>query len=252
MKKIIAIILVLGIFFSTTIVAFAEVKYKGDINGDGEITVLDARRALQLAAEIEKPTVEELKHDMNGDGKFTALDARAILQIVAGFKDKTLLEEESDELTLEKAENIIREEFHRLVNEERVRCGVEPLKTNSALEKGADVRADECHEYFSHTRPDGTQCYSILNEDGYKYDYRYIGENIAYIGENYLRQENLTEDYLIKMANQFFNMYKNSSAHYRNMIKKDYEDTGIGVSIRFYSDKGTVKTTCTQFFGAQA
>ncbi len=86
MKKYISIILAVIIAFSMSVVAFAKVVYKGDANGDGEITALDARETLQFAADIKKPTSDDIKIvDMNGDGKITALDARAVLQAAAGL-----------------------------------------------------------------------------------------------------------------------------------------------------------------------
>jgi hypothetical protein len=54
---------------------------KGDCNGDGEITSLDALCALQMAV---GKRAEDLVMDVTGDGSVTSLDARKILRIAAG------------------------------------------------------------------------------------------------------------------------------------------------------------------------
>ena len=57
----------------------------GDVNGDGKVSAVDARWALQCAA--KKRTLDEKQTkaaDMNKDGKITAVDARQILKKAAG------------------------------------------------------------------------------------------------------------------------------------------------------------------------
>lgn len=58
-------------------------REKGDANGDGKITITDARLALQIAAG-QIPTDPDLLLDMDGDGQVTASDARLILQYAVG------------------------------------------------------------------------------------------------------------------------------------------------------------------------
>ncbi len=60
----------------------------GDGNGDGKMTALDARIALQIAAGLIEPTEEQMVTlDYNKDANVTALDARKILRSVAGLED---------------------------------------------------------------------------------------------------------------------------------------------------------------------
>lgn len=60
---------------------------KGDVNGDGNITAVDARMVLQVVAGLKTNDYTMNKvADMNGDGTISAVDARIILQIVAGLK----------------------------------------------------------------------------------------------------------------------------------------------------------------------
>ena len=49
-----------------------------------------------------------------------------------------------------------------LVNQERAKQGLSPLKKDTALMSTADVRAEELETLFSHDRPDGTKCYTAF------------------------------------------------------------------------------------------
>lgn len=65
---------------------------------------------------------------------------------------------------------------------------------------------------FSHTRPNGSKCYSILKEMNISYST--AGENIAY---GYSSADSASEG------------WKNSAGHYSNMISPDFSKIGIGV-----------------------
>ena len=59
----------------------------GDLNGDGQVTAIDARWALQAASGTRTLTEEQkAAADINGDGKVTAIDARWILQVASGTR----------------------------------------------------------------------------------------------------------------------------------------------------------------------
>ena len=64
-----------------------------------------------------------------------------------------------------------------LVNEERKKAGVAPLELDSTLTKAAQIRAKEIMQVFDHTRPDGNNFRSLLEEMGYSSSY--AGENIS-------------------------------------------------------------------------
>ena len=60
---------------------------KGDVNGDGELSAVDARMILRHVARVETLTLSQMANaDVNGDLKITAVDARRILRIVAGLE----------------------------------------------------------------------------------------------------------------------------------------------------------------------
>lgn len=61
---------------------------KGELDGDGTITAVDARWALQAAANMRVLTEEQQAvADVNGDGNIDAVDARWILQTAAGIRE---------------------------------------------------------------------------------------------------------------------------------------------------------------------
>ena len=62
---------------------------------------------------------------------------------------------------------------YNMVNDERERAGLNPLVWDSNLESTSDVRARECEQSFSHTRPDGNPWYTVNSEI-------MAGENLAY------------------------------------------------------------------------
>lgn len=63
------------------------------------------------------------------------------------------------------------------VNRERLAAGLEPYSLFSRLQSVADVRAEELAEFYSHTRPNGSECFTALTEMGL--GYTAAGENIA-------------------------------------------------------------------------
>ena len=79
----------------------------------------------------------------------------------------------SDSTTQEK----YAQEVLALANEERAKEGLPPLALDQKLCEAAAIRAGEIVEQFSHTRPDGTNCFTVFQQNGI--NYRAAGENIA-------------------------------------------------------------------------
>ena len=71
------------------------------------------------------------------------------------------------------AENFAEEVLY-YVNVERENAGLKPLTLSQGLMEAAEIRAKELTQSFSHTRPDGTDCFTAV-----KIPYRRIGENVA-------------------------------------------------------------------------
>ena len=63
----------------------------GDVDGDGEVTAEDARRALRLSVHLDYDLEPQYVHaaDVNGDEKVTAEDARTILRLAIEMENYT-------------------------------------------------------------------------------------------------------------------------------------------------------------------
>lgn len=94
------------------------------------------------------------------------------------------------------------------------------LKINEQLQKASRKRAQETKELFSHTRPDGSDTFTVLTEPEYHYTYQLAGENIG-MATYYLDEKG--------MAELLFNGWKESPGHYENMVRKEFTEVGIGV-----------------------
>jgi uncharacterized protein YkwD len=71
---------------------------------------------------------------------------------------------------------VAREVFD-LTNAERARNGLPPYAWDDLLYEAAQIRAAEVDQFFDHTRPDGSSCFTALDELGLVY--ASAGENIA-------------------------------------------------------------------------
>ena len=75
---------------------------------------------------------------------------------------------------------VVAYEAYNEVNEIRAEAGLDELKWDKNLESVANVRAKECSEKFSHTRPNGQQWYTVNSKiQG--------GENLAFGFDNACR-----------------------------------------------------------------
>lgn len=68
-------------------------------------------------------------------------------------------------------------EILRLTNIEREKAGLQPLKNETGAYYFAKLRAEECHQLFSHTRPNGQGFHTVFCDE--KVFYVYAGENLA-------------------------------------------------------------------------
>ena len=99
------------------------------------------------------------------------------------------------------------------LNDLRAREGLSALAWDpgSRLQKAARLRASEIAEQFSHTRPDGRDCASVLDDLGLSY--RSTGENIAYGTK--LDPLGVTR------------LWEKSPGHRRNMLDREYREVGL-------------------------
>ncbi len=73
-------------FTDTAIFTVADGFMLGDANGDGEVTMKDARLVMKFILGKEEPTeLQFLASDMNGDGELTTADVTLIIHIILGI-----------------------------------------------------------------------------------------------------------------------------------------------------------------------
>lgn len=113
---------------------------------------------------------------------------------------------------LVKTNTEIQQEILRLVNIEREKAGVPALQYHSAAQIAVDARAQEIHVKFAHERPDGTNCFGVLNDYNVKSGH-ILGENIAY---GYFTAESV------------MNGWMNSSGHKANILNPNYKYIAVG------------------------
>ena len=113
-----------------------------------------------------------------------------------------------------------------LVNAERAKEGLSPLTLDTKVQAAAQVRAKECEQSFSHTRPDGTSFSTALKEQNVSY--RSAGENIAW-GQ--------------KSPQEVMNGWMNSSGHRANIMNPDYTTIGVG----YYQNANGTNYWCQLF-----
>lgn len=105
-------------------------------------------------------------------------------------------------------------EVYEITNNYRSLVGVSSLTLDSSLVEAASIRAKELSDSFSHTRPNGSSCFTVLSELGISYGT--AGENIA---AGYSSSQSVMEG------------WRSSSGHYQNIISSKFRKIGIGVNI---------------------
>lgn len=174
---------------------------KGDANGDGKLNIRDAAF---IASCLANNYGLRAASDYNGDGKIDVRDAAAIGRDLAVASVPT-----KEEIIL------------NIVNAERAKAGVAPLVLNETMNKAAALRAKEIITLFSHTRPNGTLCFTVYGE--FNISYNTAGENIAAGNSG---------------AYDTAQQWINSQGHYENMIKAEYTEMGVGYAYSSSSEYG--------------
>lgn len=103
------------------------------------------------------------------------------------------------------------EQVTELVNKERQKAGVGSVTLDDELSLAAQTRAEEIAIEFSHDRPDGSSCFTVLTDQGITYTS--TGENIA-SGQS--------------TAKQVMNDWMGSAGHKNNIIRKSFSRMGVG------------------------
>lgn len=97
------------------------------------------------------------------------------------------------------------------VNQTRAEYGLAPLELHTELLKAADIRAREIAQVFSHNRPDGSSCFTVLEECDLAY--RTAGENIA---QGYASPQEVMKGWM------------SSEGHRANILNGGFSMLGVG------------------------
>lgn len=124
--------------------------------------------------------------------------------------------------------NNFAEQVVTLVNRIRVANGLNKLTTYDKLTEVAQLRAKEIETNYSHTRPDGTKCFTALEDAGIRSTT--AGENIA---KGYSTPERVVDAWM------------NSPGHRANILNPSYTMIGVGY---VYDEYTTDANYWTQVF----
>ncbi|MCC8042756.1 MAG: CAP domain-containing protein [Oscillospiraceae bacterium] len=94
-----------------------------------------------------------------------------------------------------------------LVNAEREKYGLDPLTKDESLCASAEIRTGEIGEKFSHIRPDGTPCYTVID-----ISYTSCAENIAHGQDN---------------PESVVSAWMSSAGHRGNILSSAYTKIGV-------------------------
>lgn len=165
------------------------------------------------------PAPESWRSNSNGTEIYNADDISSMYTLDVMDESQTAEDSSSDQ-SGEVDYELVEQRIFELLNELRVEQGLPELTYNEQLKKAADQRARETEELFSHTRPDGSEAFTVLKEPEYEYMYRLAGENLG------MATYALDEE---QMAELLFNGWVESEGHYKNMVHEGFEEVGIGV-----------------------
>ena len=154
-----------------------------------------------------------------GDG-YLAIHYRSGHEFIYHF----VIKKDADDASNQSLHDVARQVL-ALVNEERRKVGVAPLTLSAELQSAAAIRAEEITRKYSHTRPDGTKCSTVIPNGKYT-----MGENIA-AGNN-------TSAKVVKQ-------WMNSPGHRANILRSDYTELGVGY---VYKENSQYKHYWVQIF----
>lgn len=117
-------------------------------------------------------------------------------------------------------------EVLKIVNKERTGKDLAPLSMIKSLQAANDVRAKEIFTSFSHTRPDGSSCFTALQG----INYNTAGENIA---AGYASPDAVMVGWM------------NSPGHKANIMNGNFTHIGVGY---YYNGSGIYGSYWTQMF----
>ena len=192
-------------------------SFGGNTSADSFNAAYYAARYPDVAAVFgNDPTILKMHYDLCGKAEGRFPNAEAELATMPGPMPVYIVTDSS-----------VEQQVLNLVNAERAKYGLAPLSWDPVnLGPGAALRAQEISVYFSHTRPDGTSCFTAITNPGM------VGENIA-AGQ--------------RSPQEVLNTWMNSSGHRANILQSRYTRLGVGY---FYDPSSHYKYYWVQMFSS--
>ncbi|MBP5702784.1 MAG: hypothetical protein J6W85_10100 [Lachnospiraceae bacterium] len=192
-------------------------SFGGNTSADSFNAAYYAARYPDVAAVFgNDPTLLKMHYDLCGKAEGRFPNAEAELATMPGPMPVYIVTDSS-----------VEQQVLNLVNAERAKYGLAPLSWDPVnLGPGAALRAQEISVYFSHTRPDGTSCFTAITNPGM------VGENIA-AGQ--------------RSPQEVMNTWMNSSGHRANILQSRYTRLGVGY---FYDPSSRYKYYWVQMFSS--
>ena len=154
--------------------------------------------------EIVQQDGQTVEINLHGEGDgYLAIHYRSGHEFIYHF----VIKKDADDASNQSLHDVARQVL-ALVNEERRKVGVAPLTLSAELQSAAAIRAEEITQKFSHTRPDGRHCNTVIPNGRYT-----MGENIA-AGNN--------------TAAKVVQQWMNSPGHRANILRSEYTELGVG------------------------
>lgn len=122
----------------------------------------------------------------------------------------------------------IKKGLYNSINSYRKSKKRKTLTKQTGLEKSANVRTKEIVNKFSHTRPNGTRCFTAFAI--YKKKGVSNGENLSKVSFN--AKSSYSKDYLNKAVESMMKTLKSSKTHKDVMLNKAYTKYGIGITVK--------------------
>jgi len=180
--------------------------YSGDVFCNDCQKVISGGIILEKFDYLPQP-VTYLTYTKDNGSKLTLPSGVDVLQYTLKRANKTAESQLPD----------IEAEIFTLINEERVKAGVAPLEKQENAYYFSSIRAKECVESFSHTRPDGRGCFSVF--DDHDVFYRSVGENLFCCGGYSLSD----------IAELSVESWMNSDGHRANILNSKFKTSTVAI-----------------------
>lgn len=203
-----------------------NIALRGDADYNDTMDLYDAIFIASTMIGIQSFSTDfhEFTCDYNTDG---SVDLYDVIDMCKTIMQTSI----SEQIVVEQKRMEYINEVCRLVNIERVNAGLSELTLDASLCTAAQVRAEEIasqDDNISHTRPDGSSCFTVLQE--MNIFYYYTGENIA---AGYISPAAVVEGWM------------NSEGHRENILDPNYNKLGVGYC---YKEGTYYQNYWSQFF----